>query len=109
MCSRAERWQGHFSCDCANSKGRGFFSNIKEQLCVKEVSYEAGVKCNPSEYKSFAKPVERNTFFGDMITMSFEALARKYASPIKLSLVARIKRKIKGILIKVLRGKTLTI
>lgn len=42
--------------------------------------------------------------------MSFEALARKYASPIKLSLVARIKRKIKGILIKVLRGvKTLTI
>ena len=39
-----------------------------------------------------------------MRTMSFEALARKYASPIKLSLFARIKRKIKGILIKVLRG-----
>lgn len=92
------------------AKGEDFFANIKEQLCVKEVSYEAGVKCNPSEYKSVAKPVERDTFFGDMRTMSFEAIARKYASPIKLSLVARIKRKLKGILIKILRGvKTLTI
>lgn len=83
-------------------KGKDYFEGIKEQLCVKEVSYEAGVKCNPAEYRSAVKPVERNTFFGDMRTISFEALARKYASPIKLSLAARTKRKIKGILRKIL-------
>ena len=86
------------------AKGKDNFEGIKDQLCVKEVSYEAGVKCNPAEYGSAVKPVERNTFFGDMRTMSFEAFARKYASPIKLSLAARTKRKIKGILRKILRG-----
>ena len=85
------------------AKGEDFFADIKEQLRVKEVSYAVGVKCNPAEYRSAVKPVERDTFFVDMRAMSFEALARKYASPIKLSLLAKIKRKIKGILIKVLR------
>ena len=92
------------------AKGEKFFADIKEHLCAKEVSYEAGVKCNPAEYRSVVKPVERDTFFVDMRAMSFETLARKYASPIRLSLVARIKRKIKGILRKILRGvKTLAI
>ena len=92
------------------AKGDKLFADIKEQLCVKEVSYEAGVKCNPAEYRSALKPAERNSFFVDMRAMGFKALARKYASPIKLSLFARIKRKIKGILIEVLQGvKTLAI
>ena len=84
-------------------KGEEIFEDIKEQFCVKEVSYADGVKCNPAEYRSVIKPVEREVFFDDMRAMSFESLSRKYASPIKLSLLQRIKRKIKRIILSVIR------
>ena len=85
-------------------KGAKFFEDLGEQFCLKEVSYEAGVKCNPAEYRSAIKPAEREVFFDDMRVMSFDALSRKYASPIKVSLFTRIKRKLKRIILKALRG-----
>ena len=65
---------------------------------LKEVTYEAGVKGNPAEYKSCARPSQRDTFFDDMHTMSFEELGGKYAAPIKYSLKTRAKRKVKKII-----------
>lgn len=70
---------------------------------LKEVTYEAGVKGNPAEYKSCARPSQRDTFFDDMHTMSFEELEGKYAAPIKYSLKTRAKRKVKKIIKNMLR------
>ena len=82
--------------------GEELFEVIKTQLCIKKVSYKDGVKCNPAEYRSAFKPAERDTFFDDMRAMDFDALSIKYASPIKISLITRIKRKIKRILISLI-------
>ena len=70
---------------------------------LKEVTYEAGVKGNPAEYKSCVRPSQRDTFFDDMHTMSFEELEGKYATPIKYSLKTRAKRKAKKIMKSMLR------
>lgn len=76
-------------------KGQTVFDDISDTLKIKEVSYESGVKGNPAEYKSCARPSQRDTFFEDMQTMSFEELEVKYAAPIKHSFKARAKRKVK--------------
>ena len=84
-------------------KGQGIFDYISREMELKEVTYEAGVKGNPAEYKSCARPPQRDTFFDDMHTMSFEELEGKYAAPIKYSLKTRAKRKVKKIIKSMLR------
>lgn len=79
-------------------KGKEIFNYISCKMKLKEVTYEAGVKGNPAEYKSCARPSQRDTFFNDMHTMSFEELEGKYAAPIKYSLKTRAKRKVKKII-----------
>lgn len=44
-------------------KGQELFEGIKSELKWKEVGYEEGVKGNPFEYKSVARPQQRDTFF----------------------------------------------
>lgn len=70
---------------------------------LKEVSYEAGIKENPAEFRSCVRPMQRNTFFDDMYNMSFEELEMKYATPIKVPLLTKVKRKVKKTIKKVLR------
>ena len=65
---------------------------------VQEVSYQAGVKENPAEYRSAKKPYQRETFFKDMSSMPFEELEKKYIVPLKSSFTQKIKEKIKSIL-----------
>ena len=84
-------------------KGKEIFNYISCKMKLKEVTYEAGVKGNPAEYKSCARPSQRDTFFDDMHTMSFEELEGKYAAPIKYSLKTRAKRKVKKIIKNMLR------
>lgn len=84
-------------------KGQEIFNYISCEMKLKEVTYEAGVKGNPAEYKSCVRPSQRNTFFDDMHTMSFEELEGKYAPPIKYSLKTRAKRKTKKIMKSMLR------
>lgn len=84
-------------------KGQEIFNYISCKMKLKEVTYEAGVKGNPAEYKSCARPSQRDTFFDDMHTMSFEELGGKYAAPIKYSLKTRAKRKVKKIIKNMLR------
>ena len=59
-------------------KGQEIFNYISCEMKLKEVTYEAGVKGNPAEYKSCIRPSQRDTFFDDMYTMSFEELEEKY-------------------------------
>lgn len=84
-------------------KGKDVFKKVSSSMKLKEVSYEDGVRGNPAEYKSCTRPMQRNTFFDDMQSMSFEELKQKYAAPIKLSFITRVKRKAKKVIKKVLR------
>ena len=86
------------------AKGNDLFESANGNMKMKEVSYEDGVKGNPAEYRSCARPSERDKFFEDMRTMSFEELKEKYAVPIRYSLKTRVKRKIKAAIRKILRG-----
>lgn len=84
-------------------KGRKLFEAIRNGLKLKEVSYEAGVRSNPAEYKSCIRPPQRESFFDDMHGMSFEKLEKKYAETIKVPFKNRVKRKVKNMIKVTLR------
>lgn len=85
-------------------KGQEVFESISSKLKIKEVSYEEGVRANPSEYKSVDKPAQRETFFVDLNTLGFEKTSNKY---LKESFKHRAKMAIKliySLILKFLRG-----
>lgn len=84
-------------------KGEEVFDKIKCQLKLKHVSYEEGVKSNPSEYKSVNRPIQRSSFFIDMNQMSFDELKDKYAAPIRVLPIIRLKQQVKRMIKSVLR------
>ena len=85
-------------------KGQELFDSIKSEQKWKEVSYEEGVKGNPSEYFSVTRPQQRDTFFKDLEKLPFEEMEKKYAADIKVSLPRKVVRKIKRTLKKILGG-----
>lgn len=85
-------------------KGKNALKKVSKDLKLKAVSYEDGVRCNPAEYKSFRRPMQRDTFFDDMHSMSFEELEKKYTTPIKVTFKSRVKRKIKSTIKTMLRA-----
>lgn len=84
-------------------KGQKLFDSIKSELKWKEVSYEEGVKSNYSEYKSVARPQQRDAFFTDLDILSFEEMAKKYAADVKVPLKRRVINKIKRTIRNILR------
>lgn len=76
------------------------FEQLRSKLHCKEVSYEDAVKQNPSEFSSTNRPPERDVFFDDMNLMSFSELTQKYVGTSKASVLRKIKRKIKSILVR---------
>lgn len=89
-----------------SEKAIDLFNKVHINLNYKEVSYEDGVRQNPSEYSSVVKPQLRDAFFEDMNSMSFAELAKKYAKPQKkhLFLIRKCKRKLKSIINKIVDG-----
>lgn len=85
------------------AKGQDIFNHISDEMKLKEVSYESGVKGNPAEFRSCARPQQRDTFFDDMHSLSFEELENKYAALIKKSFKSRIKGKVKNTVKNVLK------
>lgn len=85
-------------------KGQELFDSIKSELKWKEVSYEEGVRSNPSDYKSVARPQQRDTFFRDLDNIPFEEMEKKYACDIKVPLKRRAVKIIKCTIKKILRG-----
>ena len=81
-------------------KGQELFDSLKSRLIWKEVTYEDGVKQNPSEYKSSAKPDKREEFFSDMEHLNFDELYKKYCptSTFAQRVKGKIKRTIKSVL-----------
>lgn len=80
--------------------GYKMFNYISKEMNLEEVSYESGVKGNPSEYKSCIRPAQRDTFFRDMHQMNFMELKNKYISSIKYSFIKRTERRMKSIVKK---------
>lgn len=77
-------------------EGQAVFDEIKNKLEVKEVSYEDGVRYNPSEYQSCKMPLQRKRFFHDMGRLNYERLRKKYLdSPFFRGLCALGRRIIK--------------
>ena len=76
-------------------QGQKLFDSIKSELKWKEVSYEEGIKDNPSEYSSVPRPSQRDTFFEDLETLTFEEMEKKYADDVKISFFKKICRKAK--------------
>lgn len=82
------------------SKGLELFNRIKADIVCKEVSYEEGIRRNRAEYNSVGRPEERDYFFKDMDSMTFEELKDKYAVPTSVPLKKRIKKSIKKLILK---------
>lgn len=85
-------------------KGQEFFDRLKSELKWKEVTYEEGIRSNPSEYSSVTRPQQRDTFFEDLESKTFEEMEKKYAADIKVSFPRKVVRKIKHIIKKIFGG-----
>lgn len=84
--------------------GQSLFNILAKKMELKEVAYESGVKRNLAEYMSCIRPPQRDAFFNDMYTMSFEELKRKYIVSIKFS--KKVERKIKNLIKTIIRRVT---
>ena len=86
-----------------SERGKQIFNIIRDDMKWKEVLYEEGVKGNPAEYSSPSRPIQRDTFFGDMEHLNFNELVSKYAIPTSEAKKSEIKRKIKHIIVPAAR------
>lgn len=86
-------------------KGKAILDRIKNDLILKPLSYEDGVKDNPAEYSSAEKPEQRNTLFSDAETLSYSDLVKKYKvdQASKMSLKHRVKMKVKFVAKQILK------
>ena len=84
-------------------KGKRTFDDILPFLKSIKVDKDEAVAHNSAYYKSVIRPVERNNFFKDMNSLSWNDLEKKYLSE-KLDL--KIKKNIRSILrnLKIHRG-----
>lgn len=85
-------------------EGQKLFDGMKAELKWKQVSYGDGVRCNPSEYMSVARPKERGAFFRDMSCFSFEEMERAYAADMKASVPKEVARKARDFVMKIIGG-----
>lgn len=78
--------------------GRRVFDIISNKMKFKEVTYEEGVRQNPSEYRSVKRPEERDTFLKNMQKFSFQQLEKEYNLPKKVPIKNRVKKRMRRIL-----------
>lgn len=78
-----------------STQGEQLFDKVRNNLVIKKVTYEEGVRGNAAEYKSYDKPQNREGFFLDMNRMSFEKLYRKY---LRVPFVKKCKKLVKRML-----------
>ena len=89
---------------CRTNKGQTLFEKVKMELVWKEVSYEDGVRNNPSEYSSVMRPKERDSFFWDLNKKAFAEVEKKYAADIKVSHLRKVWRMVKSEMRQILKG-----
>lgn len=85
-------------------KGQKLFDSINEKLNWKEVDYNEAIRENPAEYRSAIRPLQRDTFFSDLQSRSFNFMIRKYAPDTKKIRLRNLWRKAKRIVKKLCGG-----
>lgn len=85
-------------------KGQKLFDSINEKLNWKEVDYNEAIRENPAEYRSAIRPLQRDTFFSDLQSRSFNFMIRKYAPDTKKIRLRSLWRKAKRIVKKLCGG-----
>lgn len=81
-----------------SKKGQEMFELIKNNCKYKKCDFEEAIKYNPSMIKSVNEDKKRNAFFENLDKSDFEELVERNTS--KKSLIERIKRKLKRIIIR---------
>ena len=83
-----------------SKKGEELFEKIFNNIESKQVDFEKSIQHNPSMYMSVKKPKGYDDFFNNLGKMEFDKLVKKYTISNKKSIVKRMIRKIKRILLK---------
>lgn len=83
-----------------SNRGAKLLSAVSEQMVIKAVGYKEAVAANPSEYRSPARPSQRGAFFGDMRSMEFEELSKKYSVSKQITTGVKAKKIIRSVLVK---------
>lgn len=83
-----------------SNRGQRMLDEIIERVKIQQVTYEDGVRQNRADYSSADRPKERDRFFKDMNTLSFDELKVKYGAPEPISQKRKVKNAIKKILMR---------
>ena len=84
-----------------SQKGKQLFEAIKRNLKYKPVDLDLAIQYNPSMIKSVTERPEREKFITEIQKKRFDKVVNKYCNP-KVTLITRIKRKIKSIIKKMI-------
>lgn len=76
-------------------KAQKIIESIREQLVLKEVTYDEAVQDNPAEYESAKRPIARKNFYRDLQSMTFNNFEKKYLeTTVYWKIYGKIKRKL---------------
>lgn len=81
-------------------KGQKLFDSIKNKLDWKEVDYNDAVRENSAEYRSVIRPPQRDSFFYDLQSHSFNYMVRKYAPDAEKKRIKSLLRRVKNFMIR---------
>ena len=87
-----------------SEKGQDLFDSVKKKMKWKEVDYNDVIKENPAEYRSAHRTPQRDSFFSDLQSRSFNYMIRKYAPDTKKIRIRNLWRKVKRIVKNVCGG-----
>lgn len=82
-----------------SEKGNKLYEQIKNEIKYQEVDFNEAIKYNLSMISSVKRPKEREYIFKDLEDKGYEYISKKYT---KISLIKKIKFKIKRIIKKIL-------
>lgn len=85
-------------------KGQELFDKIKGAAHWQEVDYNDAIRENPAEYCSVERPSQRDSFFFDLQSQSFNYMIRKYAPDTKRIQVKILWRKVKSLMKKEIKN-----
>lgn len=72
-----------------SDRGAELFERIRESIVCREMSFADSIASNSAYHKSVGRPKERDTFFADLNTISFDEMICKYCA---LSAKAKLKK-----------------
>lgn len=84
-------------------KARKLFEKLSNNYICKKVSFEMSIAYNTPYYKSCPRPVERDNFFNDVNSMSFDELKDKYCKTTNVGMVKRFFRLLKRAIHRVIQ------